>query len=548
MRGTRAFRLTGSNDWRGTTTLVLYRTVIAAGLLALSGPGLAERTLEASMAPDIYRLFGVFYLAACLVQLGLAFRRRAGHRRHLFSQIVVDIVALSLLSYVTRGASGGLPMLLIPSLAAGGIMLAARTAFLLAGFAVAGVLGQELLRAVFVNDAGSDFVQVGLLAVLYGSAVGLAVHLTQRLAASNATAADLASRSRDLARVNRHIIDRMQIGALVIDGADRIQTLNQAARELLELASTRTCTGCALDNLAPDLAVAIRQWRRTGQAPSLLTIGEQRLLPRIQRLDEDNDDTTAATLIFIEDSRRASEQAQQIKLVSLGRLSASIAHEIRNPLSAITHAAQLLAESESRAPDDDKLVAIIERHCRRIDRLVESVLGLARRNERRPSRLALAEWLTGAIADYRDVREDAPTFDIADHAGNAVIDFDENQLRRVLINLWDNSDRHARVERAPHIALWISRHGGRIALEVWDDGPGIPSDLRDQVMEPFFTTARDGTGLGLHLAAEMCEANGARLIGLPSARGAGFRILFPSSAYDTVEATHSSRPLKSAIP
>lgn len=214
--------------------------------------------------------------------------------------------------------------------------------------------------------------------------------------------------------------------------------------------------------------------------------------------------------------------------MSLGRLSASIAHEIRNPLGAISHAEQLLAESPQLTPDDSRLLAMIHRHCQRIDRIISDVLGLARRSPQHPRVLELADWLAETIADYRETREDPPQFTQTGDWPAMRLRFDPSQLRQVLFNLWDNSNRHARGTRAPRIELYAHADANRNrVLDIIDDGPGIAPDLLDRILEPFFTTAADGTGLGLHIARELCEANGARLLPMHHAHGACFRILLP---------------------
>lgn len=532
-------RLTSADDWRGATTLAFYRCAVALGLLALVGLS-APASWQVPGAPTTYRWIALVYLGLTGIQAGLALVRRPDHVRHVFGQIGVDIAALAVVGHLAGGMDGGLPMLLIPSLAAGGVMLSTTTSFALAGLAAAAILGQEILHAARPGHGDTDVLQIGLLCLLYLLTTALAAHLTQRLAASNAAAANLADRSRDLARINRHIIDHMQIGALVIDADDRVQTWNQAARNLLGQNET-DIDGRRVAEVLPELAALIARWRETGAAPPLLSVGDRRLLPGLQSLGEP--ERGATTLVFLEDIQRAGEQAQQIKLVSLGRLSASIAHEIRNPLAAISHAAQLLAESEQRPPEDERLVSIVLHHSRRIDRLVESVLGLARRSERHAQRLQLGEWLAEAVADYRAMRHDPPHIVVEDLAPDAEVIFDDGQLRQVLGNIWDNSDRHARKSAAPHITVTISRDAQRrCLLTITDDGPGIEAALMDRVLEPFFTTANEGTGLGLHLAAEICETNGARLAPVDSDAGACFRILFSSPYRHAMEVVSSCQP------
>ncbi|MGB7756892.1 MAG: ATP-binding protein [Salinisphaera sp.] len=508
--------------WRAALTLSLYRAAIAFGLVATLSAG-DGHGLFAPDFPALFRAVCLVYLALAACLAGAALVRRPRLSVHVFAQILVDVVMIVLASFAGNGASGGLAMLLLAPLAAAGILLPARLSGLLTALAALGLIGQEILRHWQLTDAHTDFVQSGILGALYFATVFVAYGLARRIRVSDASAASHASQARDLAELNRRIIDRMQTGAIVVDTSDRIQILNHAALELLGYTDPASPPQ-TLTDLPPALTGTLADWRSHPTTPPLIEVAGRPLQPQFAALGGDR----TPTLIFLDDARRASEQAQQMKLMSLGRLTASIAHEIRNPLGAISHAEQLLAESPQLTADDTRLLAMIHRHCQRIDRIISDVLGLARRSAQQPRILELASSVTEMVTDYRETRADPPRFQqLGDWPPNRVR-FDPGQLRQVLFNLWDNCNRHARGERAPRIELHARVDANRnLALDIVDDGPGIAADLLDRILEPFFTTAADGTGLGLHIARELCEANGARLIPMNHARGACFRILLP---------------------
>jgi two-component system sensor histidine kinase PilS (NtrC family) len=237
----------------------------------------------------------------------------------------------------------------------------------------------------------------------------------------------------------------------------------------------------------------------------------------------------AAALIFLEDAGLFAERVQQEKLAALGRLTASIAHEIRNPVGAMSHAGQLLGESQVLGEQERRLTAIIHKNAERISGIVENVLQLSRRDQTRPERLTLAAWLNEFTAEFRathELRDGELT--LAELERELEVQMDPSHLHQVLWNLCDNALKYASAAAAP-IELRSGRvsASGRPFLEVLDYGPGIDEELRDRIFEPFVTTTHGGTGLGLFIARQLCECNGASLRYEPRAGGGSvFRIVF----------------------
>jgi two-component system sensor histidine kinase PilS (NtrC family) len=257
-----------------------------------------------------------------------------------------------------------------------------------------------------------------------------------------------------------------------------------------------------------------------------LGAGTAEVTPRFMPLGD-----SAQVLILLDDAVRLREQAQQMKLAALGRLSASIAHEIRNPLSAIHHAGQLLAESPRQDAEERRLLDMIQRHTSRIDKIVNDVLRLSRRDAAMPSDIALRPFLERTVAVYREGHPGrACSIDLEGVGADVQVRFDPSHLQQILLNLWDNSFEHGvrGAAESVRIVLGSGRQGplGQVYLDVADNGSGIAPELRDRVFEPFFTTAHRGTGLGLYLAREMCEYNQARLLLLPGEQGVHLRLLF----------------------
>lgn len=233
-------------------------------------------------------------------------------------------------------------------------------------------------------------------------------------------------------------------------------------------------------------------------------------------------------MLFLEDTTRSREQARQLKLAALGRLTANIAHEIRNPLAAITHAAELLAE-ERRGHDRERLTRIIGDNASRLERLVTDVMQLNRRDRGAGERVNLSTWLAAFLEEFV-VTEAVPRERIeVDTGRDAFVEFDSDHLRQVLWNLLRNALRHAREEpRSVRIAL--RKYANQVELNISDNGPGVSSANQGQLFEPFFTTDSKGTGLGLYLARELCAANRALLEYVDDTPGAHFRIVCREAA------------------
>ena len=256
------------------------------------------------------------------------------------------------------------------------------------------------------------------------------------------------------------------------------------------------------------------------EAETLIHAGGNRIL-RARLLPPGEGDSA---LIYIEDMGRVQAQAQQLKLAALGRLTANMAHEIRNPLSSISHAAELLVDERSKTAQA-KLIRIIGDNTQRLNRLVGEVLELGRRDRVQTEPLRLAAYLPQFVDELAindpDIRSRVQT----EIDGEAVTQFDRTHFHRVLWNLVTNASRHCSGGLGS-IRLTVRRTStGNVEIDIVDDGPGIGESLRGQVFEPFFTTHGTGTGLGLYIARELCEANGAQLDLVDEGPGAHFRIV-----------------------
>lgn len=515
-------------DWRLLRTLSYYRLLLVAGLVVLCAQGYGVFVFQRIDRVPFYHATLVYGVAALLLLLP-ALRRWPRLQAQALLHFMVDAAGICLLVYTAHGLSSGLGVLLLTPAVGCSSVLGTRLALLLASIGTIFVFGEEALRLSQLGDTSTNLSGAGLLGlILFGTALAASA-VAQRARRSEALAARVGSDLASLSQLNERIIENMETGVLVVDGDRRVRLLNAAARR--QVGGGPAAEGTALAELAPELSAALQHWQHNPgreAEPVSLWSNSNEVVPRFRRLGG-----SSQVLVLLDDAARLREQAQQMKLAALGRLSASIAHEIRNPLSAIHHAGQLLAESPHPDPEDRRLLDMIQRHSVRIDKIVNDVLNLSRRAAAVPGPITLRGFLERTLGLYREAHPgQVCNIDLDGVSPDLVVRFDANHLQQILLNLWDNSYEHGAAAAGGRAAVrieldsgWQSPHG-QAYLDVSDNGGGISAELRDKVFEPFFTTAHKGTGLGLYLARELCEYNQARLLLLQGERGVRFRLIF----------------------
>jgi two-component system sensor histidine kinase PilS (NtrC family) len=440
--------------------------------------------------------------------------------------------------HASGGQSSGLGILLIVSVATGSVLLPGRMAFLFASVAALAVMGEHFYSTLVILTPGTtDYTQPGLLGIALFATAGLTHLLTRRIHESEALAKHRAISIANLAKLNAHIVQRLQAGIIVTDHEHRIRLINKTARKLLNAPGTEE--GQPLNTLSPELFHLLRDWRKSPERePTLLDTGpaSPKVLPQFTLLGTAEG---IGSLIFLEDMAAIKKQAQQNKLASLGRLTASIAHEIRNPLGAISHATQLLNESAALSAEDERLMTIISDHTQRVNTVIQNVLQLSRSDTSLPQRIELKTWLKNFINEFTlSSNCEAWQIELSANPEDIAIYMDPSLLHQVIWNLCQNAVQHSTQEpreiRIKFVA-GLSETSGAAVLDIIDNGPGIEDDLSDSIFEPFFTTNNSGTGLGLYIAREICESSEAHLdyLSLPG-EGSCFRITFPDTEESSV--------------
>ncbi|WP_322402801.1 sensor histidine kinase [Massilia luteola] len=518
-----------STFWRSLQTLTVTRIVIALVLL-----------LYLSVDVRHGRVDGTFYAETCiayvLAALLFAFVAQRWRRRFLWQlsvQVAVDIVAISLLYLAAGGMRSGLALLYLFPLAGAAILAPLLVALFSAALATLFVLAESTWQ-IFVRANDQPLTQAGLTGAAFFAVVLVVNRLAARLIKQEELAVRRGADLRIQQAIYRIVVDDVADGILVLGRDGTVFGGNPAARRMLGLETQPGEEGNAflltdlpaLEPVAQRFAawaggsadapaavkggyVTIKRWHETeGQVRGRLD-QPVHLKLRFARVDTP-EGADERSLVFLQDVSAIENQAQQLKLASMGRLTASIAHEVRNPLSAIGHATSLLAE-DLHGPAEVRLLRIVNDNVARVNRMVEDILKLSRKVQPNGTPLALDDFLPELRAEFTEMHGMAGDIVWVGSAHGRSVRFDGLHLREVLVNLLGNAIRYASGKPASIRVCPVLDATGRMELHVQDDGPGITPEVRAHLFEPFYTTSSKGTGLGLYLARELCLNNGAML-------------------------------------
>lgn len=464
-------------------------------------------------SPEVFTLVSLIYLF-CVLALGFPDAvRRFGFTAVTNAQFVIDITCLTLLLFASGGVSSGISVLVMVILAGAGLICSARMFLFYAAFATIGVLGENAFR-ILQGEPSADFSVLGMVCIGFFGIAGVAWALARRAQYNESLAY---SRGEALTReeaLNERIIRDMKDGVIVVDAQGRVLKSNPQAVHLM---GGILPNGVLLSEIAPELDRLLKS-----PLPEESWDGAFGLLQHMVRCHAvKTKEAGQGAIFFLTDFDETQRAAQQVKLAALGRLTASIAHEIRNPLAAISQAAELSVE-ETRSEVLNRLNRIIQDNAARIEQLVRDVLSLGRRSERQPEKILLNEFLENFLADSEfglGENRHLVEFDIPH---DATILFDRLHLNQIFWNLISNAQRYCSGKPGA-ILIWANPLASeKILIHIVDDGPGISPENAEKVFEPFFTTHAKGTGLGMYISKELAEANQATLTLVPDTRGAHF--------------------------
>ncbi|MBK1693771.1 two-component sensor histidine kinase [Chromatium weissei] len=507
--------------WCALRWLFLFRCLILLGLIwVFSSPYMAPVISQGDARISRFILWS--YALLMLIGGLSLFRQWPKRVQQVQAAIFIDIVIYTLLMHSAGGIASGLGILLAVAVAAAALMMEGRLSLLFAAIASLAVIAQQSYSALQDRPLATTFTQAGLLGLLFFTVAVMAHVLYRRLRSAEALAARRKVDIDDLSKLNDFIIHSIHTGILVVDGERRLRLLNQAALDVLEVKRFRR--GVALAALSPELD----RWLASCNVPTEWLLHHNhrdiRVSPKSLGVDRGS-----GVILYLRDNQEVMKEAQQIKLAALGTLTASIAHNIRNPLSAMTHASQLLAENSALTDDDRHLLDIIRRNGARIEDTVQSVLQLSRRHQREPVLLMLSTWLEEFAAEFCERHDlDCATLQLRLHSAALTVNVDPRHLHQILANLCENALLHGQqLGQPPLIVMRTSEIAETVQLAVCDVGAGIAPAVVNEIFNPFYTTKTSGTGLGLYIARELAETNGISLTYTPNLpRGSCFLLVF----------------------
>jgi two-component system sensor histidine kinase PilS (NtrC family) len=503
--------------WTPLRYFAISRVVLAGLLLLLGSVDELSTLIDKHGDRPLFAEVALAYLLLALAFVVAASLWQRWFDVQFLGQVFTDLLLLTVLMHAAGGPGSGIGVLLVAAVGGAAVLSTPLLAAFFAASATLLVLGESVWRALESEPVDATaFVPAALVSAACFVTAALVNRLAIRLAAQESLARQRGADLRGQLAITQLVISELPQGVVVLDARGRVRTMNRSAQKLLgttgpwpvlerlvqaSSAATRA-GGAAPHDVEP---VELSLGTESGKASS--DDAGHRVRVRFLRPETS---AQADTVLVIEDQHEVEERARQLKLASMGRLSASIAHEIRNPLAAIRYANGLLAEQVAQ-PAQQRLARIVEDNSVRIDRIVEDVLSIARRDRPTLERIDVARFLETLVPEFVTLSGAQPSRIEAVVGADAPLEFDSRHLRLVLVNLMTNALRYATQSAGALRLEWRRGQGDRLEFRVADDGPGLPAEMLEHVFEPFFTTEARGTGLGLYLAREFCIANQAEL-------------------------------------
>ncbi len=513
--------------WQSLQLFNLYRLLLVIGFVSLTKFNLDTQFFGVvnkhlyQQACIVYGTVSLFFLlCSVFVKRGYAFQANV--------PIFIDVVALIVLMHATGGIISGVGILLIIIVAAHSLLFPGKYSLLSAAIAAILLIVEHSYNYFSQHVAINMYTQVGLL----GSAILMTSLVTNMLSLRvRRSQLIVESQAQQLAtsqQLNAHIISAMHAGVIVFDQQYNIRLINVAARMLLDFQTT--LQNNTLYELPETFQHCFAEWQSEGKSTVLLQAAPNSPGLRLS-FHPLGKGLPSGTLVFLYDLESETRQAQDLKLASLGHLTANIAHELRNPLGTVSHAAQLLAESQALPPEDKNLVAMIKQHCDRMNTVIQNVLSLSGRKPARTEVIALIPWLEQFIKDLSVQNIGVPKVTLECDKRDLTVNIDSSQLTQILINLCENGLRYSyRQHGFASLTLRVqtTESPPTVLLDIIDNGGGISKEIAKHIFEPFFSTENNGSGLGLYIAKELSQMNGTRLDYIPVTEfGTQFRLTMP---------------------
>lgn len=520
--------------WRSLKTLSITRVLIALILLGLLG--LNNSKFIWSIAPGIYRNICLIYLFGAVIFVILQMKLRQYFFWQLSEQATFDVVVISVLFYFAGGINSSVVILYLFPLASCAILAPLIWALFLASLVAIYLIVLSSIQD-FVSGSEVAISGAGLYGAVFLVMVFIVNRLSNRLMLQEEIAIQHEKSLHVQQEINKLVVADMGDGILVIDSSTLVHSCNPSSQAMLGIAinpgQTKLSEMPALQPIAdaffswsvhvPDIehgwvdTIALAALPEDATQSSTVMVKGIRhdvithLKLRFVCVNTESDGLDERFIIFLQDASEIENQAQQLKLASMGRLTASIAHEVRNPLSSISYAAGLLGESDLSPEQGVRLVKIVNDNVFRLNQLIEDILRLSRKAQINVDPFLLKPVLQEILQEIQETNGLAAEVIYLNVPATMLVRFDPLHLREIIVNLLTNAIRYASGMPGSIQLFVVDELDEQLELHVRDDGPGITAEVRAHLFEPFYTTSSRGTGLGLYMARELCLNNGALL-------------------------------------
>jgi len=523
----------GSHQLRSLQLLNAYRLIIAILLFSFN---YFEITFIGRIQPDSqYFLLSSFYLAFSLLCFFISSSKIFKLIAQVHTNVLIDVISIAIFTLMSGGISSGLGTLILAPIAGASLLIPGQTALLFASYGTVALILQELYGDISGYINSTSYSQTGLIGIALFATAFLAITLARRVSDSTALAERRGIDLANLSQLNEHLINRIDSGIIVIDEKDSIRLMNRSASKLLN--TGENIHNLHLQSILPSLHSAHKQWldslgkRNETKIYDIPRPNQPPLKARISKVGARAEDR--GSVIYLSDTSEINQQIQETKLASLGRLTASIAHEIRNPLGAISHAAQLLDESENVSEDNRRLTNIIHDQTNRLNSIIESVLRLSRKQDACLEEIPLEKWMQKFIKEFTEFNQLSSDWYILDIENHLTVYSDPNHLHQTMWNICTNAIKHT-FDNNQNVTVKLKGYKNSTTLisylDIIDNGPGVNPDNQEKLFEPFYTTSSSGTGLGLYISRELCLSTGGDLTYNRTRQGGScFRIRFANS-------------------
>lgn len=503
----KSYGIPGQQAWLILKIYFIYRFILACMLIILFYTHFGSSLLGSHDQQLFIISSGLFLLLTLLSGIGI-FWRLTGYSTQAQIVIFTDIIAITLIMHASGGITSGLGILLAVSIAAGGLLIGGRCAMLFAALASLAIMAEQVYAVNTKAFDTSSYAYAGMLGAAFFTIAILSFILAKRTEQTEQLATQRQHTISKLEKLNEYIIQHLQSGIIIINANQQVSMVNATALELLGFSSQPE----TLKQIEPQLATDFSSWKRDAKRNFFFLQAKNNSSAEVQ-IQFQKLPATQETLylIMLEDMAIYNQRLQQSKLASLGQLTASIAHEIRNPLGAISHAGQLLSECPGLTAEDQRLTDIIQTHTQRVNKIIEDILQLSKRSPSKRTKIFIFEWLTDYMAKFileNNLEERQFSLSIADQFLSALID--PGHLKQILDNICLNALKYGSPELGK---IYIQSYNiqSEIVIDVIDPGSGVAAVDIDHLFAPFFTTSNSGTGLGLYISRELAQLNQAKL-------------------------------------